>query len=222
MVKITIKPKRRATGEAADTGDHANRETYLIAATEHLAPLFEKAGAKLPPVRVSVGWPGARGGIKRIGSCWKREASRDGSFQIFISPITDDTTTALATLVHELCHACTDCTGHGADFKALARALGLEGKLTATYAGETLTDRLNALVVDKLGKYPHSALTPEQSGEKKQGTRLVKCICAKSGYTIRTTRQWLVTYGPPLSPVTKTPMKVEGVDLVADEKGGES
>jgi hypothetical protein len=221
MAKITVKPTRRRS-VAADT-DNTNRESYLIQSVELLRGLFRKcgaAGAEIPPVRVSVGWQ-LRGGVKAIGSCWKREASRDGSFQIFISPAIDDTVEALAILVHELCHACTDCDGHGAAFKALARAIGLDGKLTATYPGPALTERLNALVVGVIGKYPHAALIPdpEKSGQKKEGTRLIKCVCEKTGYTVRTTRKWLVTYGPPLSPVTKTPMKVEGVDLTV-EKGG--
>ncbi|WP_157837088.1 SprT-like domain-containing protein [Geminisphaera colitermitum] len=214
MGKITITSKRRgATGTASPSADPKDREAYLMRAAELLREDFRAAGSDIPPVRLSVGFP-KRGGKSAIGSCWKREASKDGAFQIFISPVLEDSIEALAALAHELCHACTDCTGHGSDFGRIARAIGLEGKLTATYAGPKLTARLNALIEGELGKYPHAALTPEQSGVKKQGTRLVKCVCEESGYTVRTTRQWLVQYGPPISPASKKPMKVEGVDAL--------
>lgn len=206
MVKLTVKPtRRRSIGSDAD---HTNRESYLMDAVEIIRPLFLEHGAEIPPFHVSVGWPGGRGGLKILGRCWKREASRDGAFQIFVSPVIDDTIQALGILVHELCHACTDCEGHNHEFKALARGIGLDGKLTATFPSDILTDRLNGLVVEKLGKYPHSALTPEKSGEKKQGTRLIKCVCDETGYTIRTTRNWLASYGAPISPKTKQPMRI--------------
>lgn len=208
MVKLKVNPTRRRS-IAADA-DNTNRESYLIDSIELLRDLFRQCGTEIPPVRVSVGWPGMRGGVKRLGSCWKREASSDGAFQIFVSPVIDESTQALGALVHELCHACTDCEGHNHEFKVIARALGLEGKLTTTYPGPVLLDRLNGLVIDKLGKYPHAALTPDKSGEKKQGTRMVKCVCPESGYTVRTTRTWIDTYGPPLSPATKLPMVVDG------------
>lgn len=207
MVKIKVRPTRRRS-IAADA-DNTNRESYLIESIELLRDLFREAGSEIPPVRVSVGWPGGRGGVKVLGKCWKREASRDGAFQIFVSPMVEDTIQALGILVHELCHACTDCQGHTHEFKVLARALGLEGKLTSTYPSNRLIERLNALTVEKLGKYPHAALTPEKSGEKKQGTRLVKCVCPQTGYTVRTTRTWIAAFGPPLSPATKLPMVVE-------------
>jgi hypothetical protein len=219
LVKITVKPTRhRSIAADTDNTNCANRESYLIQSVELVRDLFRKAGAEIPPVRVSTGFTGSRT-RKSIGSCWKKEASKDGTFQIFVSPVIGDTIEALATLVHELCHACTGCDGHGKNFKRLALALGLDGKMTATHAGKGLADRLNALVVAKLGNYPHAALNtdPEKTGQKKEGTRLIKCTCEKSGYTVRTTRHWLTLHGPPLSPVTKKPMRVEGVDDIKTE-----
>jgi len=206
--KLKVTPTRhRSTG--ADK-DHTNRESYLIAATGVLAPAFAKAGHELPPVRVSVGFPGSRRGRRELGSCWKKEASKDGTFQIFISPVIDDTIRALDILAHELCHAATNCTGHSSEFGDLARAIGLEGKLTATYAGPDMVRRLNETVVAKLGKYPHAALSldPAKSGRAKDGTRQIKVTCPDSGYVCRTTRLWLEKYGPPLSPVTHKPMVI--------------
>lgn len=229
MVKLTVTPKKRrasaplpppsAALPAGVTASQTNRETYLLSAIDRLRPLFQAAGLAIPPVRVSVGWPGGRGGKNKVGSCWPRAASRDGVFQVFVSPVVDDTHQALGVLVHELCHACTDCSGHGADFSKLARAVGLDGKLTATYPGQTLIDRLNGLVIEPLGSYPHAAIVPEESGEKKQTTRMVKCVCEDSGYTCRTTRAWLEKYGPPISPKTKQPMTV--IEPEPAETGGD-
>jgi hypothetical protein len=37
---------------------------------------------------------------------------------------------------------------------------------------------------------------------------MVKCVCDDTGYTCRTTRQWLDKFGPPLSPKTRKFMTV--------------
>lgn len=221
MVKLTVTPtRRRSTGANVDK---INRESYLLASIDLIAPFFKESGNDIPPVRVSVGWPGSRRGIHDLGSCWKKEASADGTFQIFVSPIIDDTVRALDILIHELCHAVTNCEGHNDAFGLVARAVGLDGKLTATFAGDALRERLNVEVIAKLGKYPHSALNPTKSGKKTQTTRLIKMTCPESGYTARTTRQWLDKYGALISPVTGKPMVFEkpAADEKADEKGGD-
>ena len=47
---------------------------------------------------------------------------------------------ALAIQAHELVHAVDDCQHkHGKEFKKLALAIGLAGKMCATHAGEALT-----------------------------------------------------------------------------------
>jgi hypothetical protein len=74
-------------------------------------------------------------------------------------------------------------------FGKLARGIGLEGKLTATHAGEALKARLNA-IADALGEYPHAALRPTMN-EKKQTTRLLKAQCSECGCVIRITRKWV-------------------------------
>lgn len=224
MVKLTVTPRRATTPPpeppppSSVPASLLNRESYLIAAIDRLRLVFVAAGSDVPPVRVSVGWPGGRGGKNKIGSCWPRAASKDGTFQLFVSPVVDDTHQALGVLVHEICHACTDCSGHGADFSKLARGVGLEGKLTSTYPGQTLIDRLNGLVIEQMGTYPHSAIVLEESGEKKQGTRMVKCVCEESGYTCRTTRTWLERYGAPISPKTKRPMTVIEPEPTGEEE----
>lgn len=179
------------------------REEWLTAATEQLRPIFKSKGHDLPPVRVSVGWP-SRGGLAKkkrtIGECWDKKASSEGIAQIFISPWLDGTNTLeiLATHVHELIHAVFGCQEkHGKKFGVLARAMGLEGKLTATVPGAECKEYCDA-IAEKLGPIPHGKLDQTKSGIKKQGTRMIKCECPKCGYVCRTTAKWLEEAGAPI------------------------
>jgi hypothetical protein len=124
-----------------------------------------------------------------IGQCWPVEASSDGTTEIFVSPCISTGADAAAVLVHELCHA-SGAHGHGPAFKRIALAIGLEGKMTQTNAGEKLAARLNALI-GKMGDYPHSTLDLAMSGIAKQGTRMLKVTCPGCGYTVRTTAKWI-------------------------------
>lgn len=185
---------------------YSTREEWLVAGVKALAPLFETVGHSLPPVRVSVGFAGGRGNkASVIGQCWHPAATTDGVGQVFVSPTLDDAIRVLDVLAHELVHAINhknDKTGHGKDFAAIAKPLGLTGKMTATVAGPALEAEL-VLVAESLGAYPHAALATASNAEdapKKQGTRMLKVECAESGYTVRMTRKWLDEYGAPVCP----------------------
>jgi hypothetical protein len=189
---------------------HKTREEYLQAAVELSKDLFETAGYKVPPVRVSCGWP-VRGGMankKRvIGECWDKKSSKDTAQpQIFISPWLDDVATdtgVLSTLVHELVHAVVgNKEKHNKVFSKCARAVGLEGKLTCTHASENLVKSLEGWSI-RLGDYPHSSLSKLTEPSKKQGTRLLKCEC-DCGYTIRITQKWLDVGAPDCPACLKT------------------
>ena len=182
------------------------REQYLNAAIDLMKPLFERNGAKLPKVRVSTGWPSTKAlsqKNRRIGECWDKTASADGVFEIFISPCLDKVAepgSVLDTLVHEGVHAAVglEC-GHKGAFKKLATRLGLEGKMTATSAGEALLAECKAWAA-QLGDYPHAKLDLNKSPRKKQSTRMIKCECGQCGYTVRTSKKWLDDVGAPHCP----------------------
>jgi hypothetical protein len=171
-----------------------NREEWLTEAVEKLRPLVKQAGGTVPPtVRVSVGWAD-RAAKKTLGQCFASHTSKDKSVSVFISPIMDDAIAVLATLTHELIHAADDCKSqHSGEFGVMARAIGLEGKLTATYAGEALKEALGE-IAEEIGPYPHMALTLSGKDAKKQTTRMIKLQCADCEYTARTTRKWLEKY----------------------------
>lgn len=183
---------------------HTTREAWLEAAVTICTPLFESAGYKVPRVRVACGWPSSGGlGQKRkvLGECWSKDSTTDKVAQIFISPFLVQPDNAhlgvLPTLVHEVVHAVVGHKEkHNKVFGKCARAVGLEGKLTSTHAGAKLVADCEAWM-HKLGEYPHARLDATKSPVKKQTTRLIKCECAKCGYTVRTTRKWLDEVGPP-------------------------
>lgn len=165
------------------------REEWLTKAVEHLSAIFYD---KVPPVRVSVGWPGGRGKKSNtIGQCWHKESAADSVAQIFVSPVLADSVEVLAVLAHEMVHAvCGAGVGHRGRFVKIAESIGLVGPWTATTAGPDLVPAL-ARIADMLGEYPHAALSP-QSAPKKQTTRMLKLeATACCGYVVRTTQKWL-------------------------------
>ena len=173
------------------------REAWLNQALEKLRPWFEdRAGVAIPQdARVSVGFPGGGSARKRIGECWARSQSKDKVNEIFISPVLSEPLRMLDVLVHEAVHAVDDCqSGHKEAFKRTALAVGLEGKMTATHAGDKLKAELER-IIKILPPLTHGAL--DLSSRKKQPTRLVKLECGDCGMIIRTTQKWIEQTGNP-------------------------
>lgn len=173
------------------------REEWLNAALAALRPLFQtKAGVEIPTdARVSVGFPGGGSARKRIGECWPRARSKDKVNEIFLNPTLSDPLQMLDVLAHEAIHAVDDCvSGHKKAFKSVAVAIGLEGKMTSTHAGEALKAELQA-IIDALPPLTHGAL--DLAGRKKQPTRLLKLECSDCGMIIRTTAKWIDETGRP-------------------------
>ncbi|WP_326827343.1 hypothetical protein [Streptomyces sp. NBC_01751] len=186
------------------------REEWLHLAIEAMRPKFAELDLPIPAkvhVSVGFGYGAQRESAKILGQCWSRGASEDGVNHIFISPEITTPLQVLETLIHELVHAADDCAnGHKGTFAKVAKALGLIGQMTATYAGPELAETLRDLAKG-LGPYTHAALhpqgvpvrlpkpkapegetpegeseetpedTPTHSGPKKQGTRMVKVAC---------------------------------------------
>lgn len=206
---------------------HETREGWLLAAVSLIRPFFSEKGYTVPEVRVSCGWPSSRGlSAKKptIGEAWCKSAASDKIAQLFITPRLKeepkDEAGILPTLVHEVAHATVgNKEGHNKVFGKCARAVGLEGKLTATIAGKALLD-LCVKWHEALGPFPGGNLNPKMRPVKKQSTRLVKCQCTKSEYNVRITRKWLEEFGAPISPVNNKPMAFEipdGLDFDGDD-----
>jgi hypothetical protein len=188
------------------------RESWLRDAVAMLDPLFRDAGCNVPKgIAVSCGFPSFRALAKqrrRLGECWASRASRGGRFEIFISPLVDDSVDVLGIVVHELIHVVVGSeAGHGIAFKRLAVAVGLAGRMSATVPGDRLRLQL-VRMTSLLGQYPHRALDASDLSYKKQGTRLIKVICSSCGYSARITRRW-IAIGLPTCPC--------GTEMVVDQ-----
>ena len=184
---------------------------YLFDFVVQAAARFKSKGFALPPldkIKITCGWPsiggtGARS--RRVGEAWHPKASAAGEYHIFINPsqVEIGGPDGVAGIVyHELVHVSNyytypdDDPGHGPKFRQCAKAIGLEGKMTATTAGESLVKEIEKIHA-KLGDYPHAKLDFQRG--KKQTTRMIKCYCPGTEctddkgktYTVRTTRAWL-------------------------------
>jgi hypothetical protein len=179
----------------------ALREQWLNNAVTSVRGIFHANGFPIPDhVRASCGFPSkrARSLYRNVGEHFSPDVSDDGTHQIFISPVLDDSVEILGVLMHELSHAVTG-DGHGTEFKHCVRKVWLEGKPTQTKVGVDFRQNF-APILESLGVYPHAKLNVE-SNYKPQGTRMLKAVCptcvvkdadgkVKSQYTIRVTKTW--------------------------------
>jgi len=189
------------------------REQWLKAAEATMRTWIVELGCAYPnSTRISCGFPkSSRGRNKSIGQCWTASASADQATEIFISPTQADAARVCDILLHEMTHATVGVEhGHKRPFIKLARALGLEGKITATVAGPILLDRIHALL-GTLPAYPHATLSPSEGAKTtpKQKTALLKVMCSECGYVARVTAKWIESVGAPICPCNDQPMTTE-------------
>ena len=174
------------------------REDWLNRGALALGPAFARLEAPLPErVRITMSLTRKS---RAIGTCYDKSVSADGTFEILIRLDQAEPLEVLAILAHELVHAAVglEC-GHKGPFARVARALGLEGKLTATTPGPGFLALVKPILA-KLGPFPHAVLNVfgggRNSGPKAQKGRMVKLKCSGCGYIARTTRVWLDDVGP--------------------------
>jgi hypothetical protein len=188
------------------------REAWLVVAVKALEPIFSEQGFSLPKVRVSCAFPSTsrRGSV--VGQCWGTSCSTDGINEIFITPLYSKHYEILDTLTHELVHAVDDCQSkHGKEFKRIATAIGLEGKMINASAGPQLKKRLQFIsssIVKDFGYYPHAAMCfPEsQSSSARLNPR---AVCPKCGFQVTVSTRF-IKHGPPICPRDKTLMEKKG------------
>lgn len=170
---------------------YETREEWLNAFVDAARGQFQDAGYPLPDkLRVSVGFTGGGKRSKAIGECWSDTASEDGYFEIFIRPSANSDARIADILTHELIHAAVGLDKkHGPVFRKCMTALGLEGKATATVAGEAWYEWALPVLSD-LGPMPYGQLNDGlSSGKPKQKTNLLKVECPNCGWLARVTRK---------------------------------
>ena len=180
------------------------REAWMLAAVAVLTPDIAAAGATVPPVRISIGFPGGRGSAGALGQCWMPESVTDGVATIFVAPTQVEAIEIVETIAHELCHAVGNWD-HRAGFHKIAHALGFVGNVK-TKSNPKVSPALYvraAAIVAELGTFPHGAIIegvgPNGTARKVQTTRMLKVECPEDGYSVRTTAKFL-SIGLPLCP----------------------
>jgi hypothetical protein len=189
-----------------------NREDWLKLAEQKMVAWIVALSYAYPEnTRISCGFPkSSKGRNNAIGQCWSSAASADRTHEIFISPTQADKARVCDILLHEMVHATVGIeAGHGKPFTTLARALGLEGKPTATFAGEALKARIDGML-ETLPDYPHATITPSVQTTKKQKTALLRCECPQCGYLARVTAKWVDSVGAPICPACDVTMNCDG------------
>lgn len=140
------------------TAKTMNRETWLNALAEKMAPRFAQLGWPLPAFRVAVGFTSS-GRVSHIGGeCWHKSKSDDGRFEILIAPHVAESMQAAAILAHELTHAAVGFEhGHKGDFAKCMAQLGMQRPFTNSIAGPAFKEFAQPFL-DALGAFPHSRL----------------------------------------------------------------
>jgi len=188
------------------------REAWLLFAVGHIAPIFAECGHIIPRVRVSCAVPATSRRGSAVGQCWPTTRSADQVNEIYISPVHTDPVEVLDTLTHELVHAVDDCRNrHGAEFRKIALAVGLQGKMREASAGPRLRERF-ALIADTLisevGPYPHGKLSVG-GAIFGQSRRPARAECPRCRFKVSMLRQYL-QMGPPICPKDMIPMERRG------------
>jgi len=168
------------------------REQWLESAYKQINMTLLNGEA--PRCRVSVGFPaGSRPKTvqKTLGQYWPSGSASDGVPQIFISPsksASGDPVEMLAVLLHEMIHACTPGKGHGKEFKAIAKRVGLNGPMRSTTPGPLLRDKLK-LIASVTGSFPHGTIDPTTRPGKKGKLKGYECPSCK--FKLYTTQKWI-------------------------------
>jgi|TARA_R110000765_G_scaffold93293_1_gene175970 hypothetical protein len=154
---------------------------WLEKATQELqTQVFTPAKLRVPnQLRLNVGsmTGTAKDRNHTLGCCYRKDVA-NGVNMITLNISTTqakDSGRVLDVLVHELIHAIDNNKhGHKGEFRKMALAVGLKGKMTATIATKKLKKVL-AGIVKKIGKFPTKAVSLE--GLQKDVNRNLKLEC---------------------------------------------
>lgn len=202
------------------SNQHTQREAWLVEATKLMdAKFFTPNTHKLPSkIALSCGW--CRGHANAIGQCWCPTVSKNGTCNIFICPTRDDAVDVLQILLHELIHAAVGVQcGHKGAFRFVAKAMGLEGKMTATFVspGTKLFADLEAMATI-LGPYPHAAISKKNGKGKKKDHKVRVWSPSDSTYSVLMNRTTFEENGAPVDPWGQK-MVVKGEEPGPDDEG---
>jgi hypothetical protein len=200
---VVVPTSKVATGTGKLLGERVsavslNREAWLTEVAARIEPLFK--GYVVAPYRVTCGWPatGALGlTARRVGECHGPKSSKGGLFEVFISPLLDDSLEVAGTLAHEMAHVVAGIEAkHGKVFKEVCGRVGLTtGKATEAMPGKRLNEQI-ADVISQLGGYPHLAMDPFRS-RKICPPSIFSLMCLDCGCRLTMSVKWMEIAGLP-------------------------
>ena len=139
------------------------KEAYLRAAYQKVIFLFHESGFPIDEIAENIeitctdirkSWAGY---CKQIIS---DDYYPEEKYKIVISNSVDNGFNAIEVVIHEVCHAIQyhlyqgNVKPHGKEFKAIAEAVGLTGRMTQTYADTELKIKIKEWGKN-IGEYPH-------------------------------------------------------------------
>ena len=132
--------------------------------------------------------------------------------EVYISPVHADPVEVLDALTHELVHAVDDCQNrHGKEFKTIALAVRLQGKMREASAGPQLKARLTEIagvMVTELGPYPR-ARRSVGGAMYEQSRKPAEAECPRCRFKISMLRRYL-EFGPTICPRDMVSMEKRG------------
>ena len=141
-----------------------SKETYIKAAFEKIIPLFRESGLPIDEIDERLQIKFADISPKWAGLCYSRISGYypQEKHEILISNKVDNGFDAIDVLIHEVCHAIQrhlygyEVRPHGKEFKAIAEAVGLTGKMTCASANHELGIKIKQWEKE-IGLFPHES-----------------------------------------------------------------
>lgn len=128
-----------------------------------------------------------------IGQCYGASEDRDQKARIVIDVSLECPVRVIHVLLHELVHAYTNGDGHRGRFPKIMKALGSEGKMTATVEGEQQAEWIAERVLTLLPEWSsvHSVWSFKRRGQRGKGSRLIKVQCKECDCIYRMSQKWI-------------------------------
>ena len=139
-----------------------SKEIYIKTAFEKIIPLFRESGLPIDEIEERIQIKYADISPKWAGLChsWISGYYPQEEHEILISNKIDNGFDAIVVLIHEVCHAIQfhlygdEVRPHGKEFKVIAEAVGLTGKMTCTSANHELAIKIKEWEKE-IGVFPH-------------------------------------------------------------------
>ena len=203
--KAPRKPRAAKPKAPKTTAKEKTREQWLEQAVRAMdKAILRPAGYAMPELwKITCGFARSSG-HKAIGQCWPPERASDKkTTHLMVCPtLGEDAVRVLDIVLHEMGHAAVGCEHqHKKPFRDFVKAVGLDGKVTATIAtaGGELHGKLSK-IAERLGAYPHPAIKPGPKKSKAGGGWIRLMSPDNEEYKVVVSPKAVEEYGLPHDP----------------------